>query len=128
MVFVDDNNLTLCQLLSRLQHIYYVRVDLNPKLGSTLSPSGGGFGFSLQTLAVWIQKKLKFYKLKIGIFQVFWVCDTCLWIRILGSVLWITDPDPTLLGISFQDVNKMCDFFFFLLISYCRHINISRQR
>ncbi len=49
----------------------------------------------------------------------FWICDTFIWIRILGYVLWITDPDLTpdraLLGIGFQDVNKMWDFFFFCL-------------
>jgi hypothetical protein len=40
-----DFNLTLYQLLSRLQHIYhgqqYARVDLNPMPESTLSPSQG---------------------------------------------------------------------------------------
>jgi hypothetical protein len=40
-----DNNLTLCPLQSRLQHIYhgqpYARVDLNPMPESTLSPSQG---------------------------------------------------------------------------------------
>jgi hypothetical protein len=38
-------NLPLCRLLSRLQHIYhgqpYARVDFNPMLESTLSPSQG---------------------------------------------------------------------------------------
>jgi hypothetical protein len=40
-----DYNLTLCPLQSRLQHIYhgqpYAKVDLNPMLGSTLSPQSG---------------------------------------------------------------------------------------
>jgi hypothetical protein len=40
-----DLNLTLCPLQSRLQHIYhgqpYARVDLKPRLESTLSPSQG---------------------------------------------------------------------------------------
>jgi hypothetical protein len=40
-----DYNLTICPLQSRLQHIYngqpYARVDLNPILESTLSPSQG---------------------------------------------------------------------------------------
>ncbi len=40
-----DYNLTLCPLQSRLQRIYhgqpYARVDLNPVLESTLSPSQG---------------------------------------------------------------------------------------
>jgi hypothetical protein len=40
-----DNNITLCPLQSRLQHIYkgqpYARVDLNPIPESTLSPSPG---------------------------------------------------------------------------------------
>jgi hypothetical protein len=42
---VDYDNLTLCALQSRLQHIYhgqpYTRVDLNPTPESTLSPSQG---------------------------------------------------------------------------------------
>ncbi len=40
-----DDNLTLCQLQSRLQHMCgwqpYARVDLNPMPESTLSPSQG---------------------------------------------------------------------------------------
>jgi hypothetical protein len=49
-----DYNLTLCPLLSRLQHIYYgqpnARVDLIPMPESTfLNPQVGDFGFSLSS-------------------------------------------------------------------------------
>jgi hypothetical protein len=55
-------------------------------------------------------------------------------IRILASVLWITDPYPypdlALLCSGFLDAANKNGFFlsFFLLISYCRYINISLPR
>ncbi len=51
--------------------------------------------------------------------------DILIRIRILEFVLRTTDPGPALLGSGFQDANKNKVF---LLISYCRYINISLQR
>ncbi len=42
-----------------------------------------------------------------------------IWIWILGSVLWTTDPDPALIGSGFQDANKNEFFkkFIFLFLT-----------
>jgi hypothetical protein len=51
-----DYNLTLCQLQSRLQHIYhgqpYARIDLNPLPESNLSPSQGRWILLLTTIRI----------------------------------------------------------------------------
>ncbi len=44
--------------------------------------------------------------LKSNLPAVFRILDIFIRIRILGSVLWITEPDPALFG-NFQDANKM---------------------
>ncbi len=43
----------------------------------------------------------------------------------LGSVHWITDPDPAILVSGFQDANKSLFFQSFLLFTYCRYRTLS---
>ena len=43
--------------------------------------------------------------------------DILIRIRILGSVLWITEPDTALFGSDFQDANKIFFKFFCLFLS-----------
>jgi hypothetical protein len=48
----------------------------------------------------------------------------------IAVVISIPDPDPALFGSGFRDAKKNLAFLlkFFLLISYCRYMNISLKR